>query len=223
MEAPGRRWGCSRVEVLLIPSASRLRGSHADPNTQPHSGGVRTPLSRLLRARATVGSLGGQQGRASVVLLRLAWVGGGSRGEKGGIQGTPRQSRHKITHWSLWEPVALSPRHLVFFFFFWLFSGICCLFWETERKMSRWDTRLGWTSASRTTGRQQKSILACICRFAYIYLHIPFYHHVAFHATELTRQLPAFLKKEERSHKPTLRLMAGMYVLPGHYTSGCPG
>lgn len=73
----------------------------------------------------------------SVELQLLTWPGPGSRGEEGGIQGTPRVSRHKITHWSLWEPVALSPRHLVFFFFFWLFSGICCLFWETEKKAGR--------------------------------------------------------------------------------------
>ena len=37
---------------------------------------------------------------------------------------------HNITHCSLWVPVARSPRHLVFFFFFWLFSGICCLLRE---------------------------------------------------------------------------------------------
>ena len=43
----------------------------------------------------------------------------------------PRASgHHNITHCSLWVPVARSPRHLVFFFFFWLFSGICCLLRE---------------------------------------------------------------------------------------------
>lgn len=122
MEAPGRRWGCSRAEVLLIPSASHSRGSHAGPDAQPPSGGSGPRRAPSSEPEPLWGARGG-----GGLLLLLAWVGGGSRGEEGGIQGTPRRSRHKITHWSLWEPVALSPRHLVFFFFFWLFSGICCL------------------------------------------------------------------------------------------------
>lgn len=128
MEAPGRCWGCLRVEVLLIPSASHSHSSHAGPDVQLLSGGVqalRAASSSLSRRREPEGATGpcGHQHRA----VLLAWAGRGSRREEGGVQGTPRVSRHKITHWSLWEPVALSPRHLVFFFFFWLFSGICCL------------------------------------------------------------------------------------------------
>lgn len=173
MEAPGRRWGCSRVKVLLIPSASHLHGSHDDPDAQPPSVGVQTPSSCLLRAPAAVGSLEGQRGCAGLTLLLLAWVGGGSKGEEGSVQGTPRQSHHKITHWSLWEPVALSPRHLVFFFFFWLFSGICCLFGRQSGRQAGDTQGLGGLSASRAPDSHQNSTLVCICVFAYISPYTP--------------------------------------------------
>lgn len=107
----------------------------------------------------------GPRGRVgiSTELWLLAWAGSGSRGEEGGVQGTPRVSHHKITHWSLWEPVALSPRHLVFFFFFWLFSGICCLFWETKKKAGRWDIRLGWIQSPGQPAEQHLGVHVHIC------------------------------------------------------------
>lgn len=200
MEAPGRRWGCLRVKVLLIPSASHLHGSHGDPDAQPPSVGVQTPSSRLLRAPAAVGSLEGQRGCAGLTLLLLAWVGGGSKGEEGGVQGTPRQSHHKITHWSLWEPVALSPRHLVFFFFFWLFSGICCLFGRQSGRQAGDTQGLGGCQHPEP---QTATRTAPWC--AYVYLHIYLHTPLPPHATQGTRQVAVFLRKEEGSHKKTLR------------------
>lgn len=81
---------------------------------------------QVLRPRAVVRS-GSQRGEAEE----------GSRGPAGSRSRCPGpQASHSITHCSLWVPAARSPRHLVFFFFFWLFSGICCL------KGRR--TKLGW-------------------------------------------------------------------------------
>lgn len=58
------------------------------------------------------------------------------------------------------------------------------------------------------------------CAYAYLHtcLHIPFQHCMAFHAT----QLRTACILQEGGKKP-LRIMAGMYVLPGHYASSCPG
>lgn len=215
MEAPGRCWGCLRVEVLLIPSASHLHSSHAGPDVQPLSG-VRILWAACSESEPPWGARGatgpcGHQHRA--VAPCLGWW--GVRREEGGIQGTPRVSRHKITHWSLWEPVALSPRHLVFFFFFWLFSGICCLFWETEKKAGRWGIRLGWIQSPGQPEEQHLGVHVHVCIRISMYpsstawLLMP-------HSWE---GLACIL--QEGGKKP-LRLIAGMYVLPGHYASSCP-
>lgn len=190
METPGRCWGCLRVEVLLIPSASHWHSSHAGPDVQPLSR-VRTLWAACSGSEPPQGPRGPVG--ISIGLQLLTRAAAGSGGKEGGIQGTPRVSCHKITHWSLWEPVALSPRHLVFFFFFWLFSGICCLFWETEKKAGRWDIRLGWIQSPGQPVEQHLGVHICIHistdPSSIAWLFMP--HSWAW---------PAFFRKEERSH-----------------------
>lgn len=110
---------------LPPPVSAAPAAPQAQPPPADHPG-VWTPQAASSEPELP---LGAQRG----LTLHLA-VG---RGEEGDVQGAPGRSRHKMAHWSLWEPVARSPRHLVFFFFFWLFSGICCLFWEGGRKENK--------------------------------------------------------------------------------------
>lgn len=109
METPGRRWGCSRVKVLLIPSASHLHGSHASPDAQPCSGGVWTPSSHLLQVQAAMGSLGGAMWASHCCSSLGLVVGPGGRREASkALPGSPVTKSRTGVCGSLWlYPLAI--------------------------------------------------------------------------------------------------------------------
>lgn len=44
---------------------------------------------------------------------------------------------HNMAQWNLWEPAERSALHFIFFFFFWLRSGTCCLWVGSKKKHRR--------------------------------------------------------------------------------------